>query len=357
MADIKVLLDQFAKDITTACNTFRNGIPSLTGTTGPMGPPGPQGPPGSVTPPPPPPPPPPTQTGFMHTAGRQVLSASGAPFVARGVEMIVGPSFGPGASVPGGVTDFVASIKANAFRPNGYSSLSTAQIIGIIKRCAAVGIVPYVAFNEGNARFADSAVKAALQAIPNLVIDGLLEAEGDPTAANLATWLTDAKAVITDLRAQGYKHPISIHSVQSGRQLRAVLDHGAELVSFDPLHNVIMGCQMYWPIGGFEWQADQGFGSGAAGIAAAFAAIAAAPFPIQLGFATGDENKRPNPVDQQLTLAGAGNVPWLWWDLWEGNTQDTLYLDDQFKQLTPSGALVINNHAAGFKSAQKLTSV
>ncbi len=221
-----------------------------------------------------------------------------------------------------------------------------------------MGMVPYVAFNEGNARFADPVIKAAFQALPNLVIDGLLEDPNEANAAGIAKWLADAKAVITSIRNLGYKHPISIHAMEQGRQLKAVLDHGAELVAHDPMHNIITGCQMYWPLradGGFEWNADQGFGRGAAGIAEAFRQIALAPFPIQLGFATGDENQRPNPLDQQLTLAAANNVPFLHWDLWESNIMDALYANEAMTVLTAAGQLMIKDHPGGFKTAVKAT--
>jgi hypothetical protein len=94
-------------------------------------------------------------SGILHRSGRQLLDASGAPFIVRGAEMVVGPSYGPGAGRPGGVTDVIASVGANAFRPNKYVSLSNPQIAAIIDRIGAVGMVPYVTFDEGLDRFDD----------------------------------------------------------------------------------------------------------------------------------------------------------------------------------------------------------
>jgi len=296
-------------------------------------------------------------SGILHRSGRQLLDASGAPFIVRGAEMVVGPSYGPGAGRPGGVTDVIASVGANAFRPNKYVSLSNPQIAAIIDRIGAVGMVPYVTFDEGLDRFDDPGIKAAIQARPNLVIDALLEVDGQPTADVIENWLADAKAAISRLRGAGYQNVLSIHSVQQGRNLREVLVHGQELEDFDPLHNILMGCQMYWPLrddGGFEWNEEQGFGRGEEGIREAFREIADSSFPIQLGFATGDENQRPSPNDLLLTLAAENDVGWLWWD-WTGvggENQDSLSDDGTAENLTAAGHLVIEDHPDGFSSAE-----
>ncbi len=304
--------------------------------------------------------------GYMRVIGRKLLDAAGVPFVCRGVEAIVGPSRGPGAGRPGGLTDQIAQAGSNAFRPNKFgrdgsspgASLTDDQILAIFRRTAEVKMVPYVVFPEdtGLGWFERPNVKAFLQGQKNLVIDALLEAPGNMSAATVNTWMADAKAAITRLRALGYKHPLSIHSVQSGRNLNRLLERGAELIAHDPEHNLLLGCQMYWPSTSWDWANEQGFGpTRPENMREAFRRIEAAPFAVQLGFATGDENRARNPYELQLELAAKHQVGWLWWDWNHGNTQDSLSNNDAGTDLTEAGRFVINASDHGLKTAAKAT--
>lgn len=305
--------------------------------------------------------------GYMKVVGRKLLDAAGVPFLCRGVEAIVGPSRGPGAGRPGGITDTIAQAGSNAFRPNKFgresgaspsSALTDDQILAIFRRTAELRMVPYVVFPEdtGLSWFERPNVKAFLQSQRNLVIDALLEAPGDMTAATVTAWMGDAKAAITRLRAAGYKHPLSIHSIQQGRNLNRVLERGAELIAHDPEHNLLLGCQMYWPSTSWDWAKEQGFGpTRPENMREAFRRIEAAPFAVQLGFATGDENRARNPYELQLELAAKHQVGWLWWDLHHGNTQDSLSNDGTLTNLTEAGRFVIETSNHGLRTASRAT--
>jgi hypothetical protein len=304
--------------------------------------------------------------GYMRVVGKRLLDAAGVPFLCRGVEAIVGPSRGPAAGRPGGLTDTIAATGSNAFRPNkfgrdGYSvghELTDDQILAIFRRTAELKMVPYVVYPEdtGLPWFERPAVRQFLQSQRNLVIDALLEASGGMTAATVNAWVADAKSAITQLRSWGYKHPLSIHSIQSGRNLNRLLERGAELIAHDPEHNLLLGCQMYWPSTSWDWANEQGFGpTRPENMREAFRRIEAAPFAVQLGFATGDENRARNPYELQLELAAQHQVGWLWWDFHHGNTQDSLSNDGTLTNLTEAGRFVIEASDHGLRTAAKAT--
>lgn len=309
--------------------------------------------------PPPPPPPPLPALNQMRAFGRQIRDARNVAFLARGAELIIGGDRGPAAGAANGITDVIASTGCNAFWPNKFFGLTDQQVLNIHTRSAAVGMVPYVTPPEaiGLDWFSRPLVKSTLGAMPNIVIDVLLEQEGGNNAASIANWLAAAKFAITKVRGFGYtKQLLQVHSIQQGRNLRQLLVHGQELLDFDPSHNLLFGCQMYWPSPpAWQWADEQGFGTGLAGVRQAFVEIAAAPFAIQLGFAPSDEADRPSPYANMLALAAEFSVPWLWWD-WTGvggDDKHSLTTEGTLATKTTAGSVVIDTHAGGFKTAKR----
>jgi hypothetical protein len=103
----------------------------------------------------------------------------------------------------------------------------------------------------------------------NLVIDATIEEGGDGERdADVIAWLADQKDVITKFRAWGYTQPLTIGPPNAGRFLRALLDHGQELVDHDPLHSLVLNAQMYWGrySGSWSYQGANGFSDGDEGI-------------------------------------------------------------------------------------------
>lgn len=296
---------------------------------------------------PPVPVPPTPATSILRTDGRNLKDASNAVFIPRGVEQMI-LSVGDFNKVDNWIAAF-KRLGANAVRFNKFFGLTDAQVISIHQKTHAAGLVPYVTPPEriGIGWFETPAVKGALQALPNLVIDALLEQEGTDVQA----WLGLVKASIARLRGAGYKGALHFHSIQQGRNLREVLNHSAEIIAFDPLHNCFGGAQLYWPVPpAWQWSNEQGFGSGDVGLVAAFAAIKSAPFPVQVGFALGDEGKRPLALARMLGLAADAGIGFLHWDAYEGNAQDTLFTSDAMTTLT-AGGLIYDASAFGFRTA------
>jgi hypothetical protein len=262
--------------------------------------------------------------------------------------------FGWGSQEKNWITKFAAA-GANACRPNKFSNMSDSDIFAMCDAIEAAGMVVYLIPKGGNGGFSwfgNSNVQQNMQKRKNLVIDALLEPTADPSTSAINSWRSDVKTRVQQMRDWGYKHLISIHAMQYGRRLKEVLQYGQEFVDADPLHNVLMGWQWYWPNGGYEWQADQGFGSGDTGQKAAALAVSKVGFPVQAGLALGDENKRPNPVALQLQLAKQYGIGWLHWDGYEDNPQDVLWTDSNLTKVNPPAAGIL---AAMKAEATKVT--
>jgi mannan endo-1,4-beta-mannosidase len=63
--------------------------------------------------------------------------------------------------------------------------------------------------------------------------------------ADSVRWLSETKKVVSDLRSFGYQFPLEILADQWGQELDTLLKHGQEVIDADPLHNVLLGDQMY----------------------------------------------------------------------------------------------------------------
>jgi Proprotein convertase P-domain len=300
----------------------------------------------------------------MRVVGRQLLDSSGAPFLARGIEGWFGPN--AQANMPT-LVDGIASQGFNAVRLQLLTS-DLGKIEPLIQRFHSKGMVVYLTNdnmpgNGGDDWYGRVDVKAMIERHPfNLVIDATIEEGGDGDSnADVAAWLLDQKDVITLFRGWGYTQPLTIGTPNAGRYLRALLDHGQELIDHDPLHSLVLNAQMYWGAysSGWSYQGLNGFSSGNAGIREATAAVAAKPFLIQFGLDAKDSGGNWAAVPYELLMTEAqnkaiGTMFWQWKDPGanDPNSLVTNQLDPN--SLTALGNVVINTHPASIKKTSKL---
>jgi mannan endo-1,4-beta-mannosidase len=163
-----------------------------------------------------------------------------------------------------------------------------------------------------------------------------------------ARWLRETKEVISALRGFGYQFPIELLADQWGQQLDTLLDHGREVLDFDPEHNVILGNQMY-----SIYHPDD----------ATIASIIGSGLPIMLGSCSFRDPSNPSqgwydaPLDQyklvwQKTYENQiGSFYWDW-----GPSIDGMTTDGHFGSWTDKGQIIANSGAYSLpKTAKKTT--
>lgn len=299
----------------------------------------------------------------MRVVGRQLLDSNGQPFLARGIEGWFGPNAQANMTT---LVDGIASQGFNAVRLQLLTNDLT-KIEPLIARFHSKGMVVYLTDDNmpgvGDDWFGRADVRAMIERHKyNLVIDATIEEGGNgESAADVAAWLADQKRVITMFRGWGYTQPLTIGTPNAGRFLRALLDHGQELINHDPLHSLVLNAQMYWGAysSGWSYQQLNGFSSGNAGILQATAAVAAKPFLIQFGLDAKDSGGNWAAIPYELLMTEAqnkaiGTLFWQWKDPGanDPNSLVTNQLDPN--SLTALGNNVINLHPASIKKTSKL---
>jgi hypothetical protein len=274
------------------------------------------------------------------------------------------------------MTTLVDGIASQGFNAVRLQLLTTdlVKIEALIKAFHAKGMVVYLTddnmphglpFDEW---FHQQAVIDMVGRNPyNLVIDATIEEDGNGESdADVAAWLADQKAVITKFRSWGYTQPLTIGTPNAGRYLRALLDHGQELVDHDPLHSLVLNAQMYWGEYGddpdkwsWSYQYLNGFSDGDEGIREAVAAVAAKPYLIQFGLDAQDSGGGWADIPFELLMTevqanGIGTLFWQWKD--PGANDPNSLVTDQLNpaSLTALGDIVINLHPQSIKKTSKL---
>ncbi len=304
----------------------------------------------------------PNADGVMRVVGQELLDSGGAPFLARGIEGWFGSD--AQANMPT-LVDAIASQGFNAVRLQLLTN-DLSKIEALLRRFHAKNMVVYLTdANLPTAAdwFGLAAVRAMVERnARNLVIDATIEEEGDgEVAADVRQWLAAQKAVITKFRGWGYTQPLTIGTPNAGRYLKGLLDHGQELVDHDPLHSLVLNCQMYWGAYGnsFSYQRLSGFAEGNPGVQQASAAVASKPFLIQFGLDASDTGADFDAVPYELLMTeaqakGIGTMFWQWKD--PGDDDPNSLVTDQLDptSLTPLGDIVVNEHRASIKKTSKL---
>lgn len=205
--------------------------------------------------------------------------------------------------------------------------------------------------------------------------------------AGRTAWSSEARTHIQFFRSRGYTQPLAIMTSFEGRDLSAIVQHGASIASTDTVRvngqpQVIFGWQAYWSSSANpnfypQWQGSRLLGAGQS-LSATQAINTILPnlsFPVQVGLDNYSEDTNRD-WRIQMDAAAAQGQSWLWWD-WrngrldcpvEGDTCRNYVLTSQngfagartalsgSRTGTPTGAKVadsfyylnsLHNHAAG----------
>ena len=157
----------------------------------------------------------------------------------------------------------------------------------------------------------------------NTIIDASQEyiSSGDAgSAAGRLEWANAAKMNVGFFRKTGYTHALTIMSNFEGRDLAAIVEHGASIRAVDTVKvggdsQTMFAWQAYWSGSWYpSWQGSLLLGENQT-ISAAQAIHQILPtlsFPVEAGFDNygGDTNTQyPEQIDQ----AAADGISWLWW--------------------------------------------
>jgi hypothetical protein len=290
----------------------------------------------------------PLRAAPLQTSGRRLLDSCGKPLVVRGVEQILGQELPPGNDWVR-LVENIADSGANAVRIlPGVGTLSVADVDEVLTSIGRRQMVAYIGpLSDDGSWLGRSDVRSMLAKHESYI---LLDAYGEPQYDDRERFRREAVEAIARVRAWGYRVPLTVTGNQFGRDLPSVLELGAEIVAADPLHNIILGWQAYWGTGGY-YQGHYGLN-----LTQAMAAIAAAPFPIQIGldYVT-DPPSQTADFGALMNLAEADGVGWLWWDWYNPYGSDNnLSRDGGPDALTSVGRSVVDTHAASIAKTARL---
>lgn len=309
------------------------------------------------------------QAPVMRVEGRKLLDSSGKPVVLRGIEGWFGPN---GEMNMEGLVDAIASQGFNALRLQTMTN-DIRKIEPLIRYAHSKGMVYFLNDDHMDCvrqeRFDDYLGREDVQAMVernrhNMIIDVTIEepedAQGGKTSEEndqiVANWVQAQKDSIAQVRAWGYKQPLIIGTLNHGRYLRGLIDHGAEIIASDPENNIILNAQMYWGDydGDFSYQGLSNYSEGDVGIREAAKEVSEQPFIIQWGIDASDDGGGDAEVPYGLLMEeaeryGIGTLFWEWKDPDEGDANSLVTESDNANSLTPLGEVVINTHAASIK--------
>lgn len=286
----------------------------------------------------------------MYTEGRRLLDSCGQPFVTRGVEQIFGEQLPQGNDWVG-LLEQIADSGVNAVRIlAGTDRLSTADVdtlLGVVKQ---KGLVAYMTpYGDEATRWLERQEVRDMLAKHEKYI--LIDAFGEPTFDDRERFIAESIESLQDVRSWGYRVPLTVTANQFGRDLPSLFELGEQILAADPLHNVVFGWQAYWGQNGYY---QQHYGMS---LAEAVAAVARAPFPIQLGLDHVTDFPSTETADYRalLTATAQHGVGWLWWDWYNPyGSENNLTEDGQATRLTETGDDVVHAHAASVANTARL---
>ena len=285
----------------------------------------------------------------LQTSGRQLLDTCGEPFVVRGVEQVFGNQLPPGNDWDGLIEQIAAS-GVNAVRVlAGTDTLGIEDVDALLSIAHQHQLIAYVTpYGDEAVRWLEhEPVRKMLAKHEKYII---IDAFGEPTFDDRDRFVAESTAAIQNVRSWGYEVPLTVTANQFGRDLPSLFELGSEIVAADPLHNTILGWQAYWGSNNY-YQEHYGMS-----LDQAVDAVAAAPFPIQLGL----DHITDFPADQTadygtlMSKTAEHGVGWLWWDWYNpyGN-ENNLTQNGDAQSLTATGNTVINTHPASVKNTAK----
>ena len=162
-------------------------------------------------------------------------------------------------------------------------------------------------------------VKALLQRYEKYIA---ITIKGESYNQTEQQWTDDVKARITRVRNAGYRMPLYVLPVYGGRHLPYILNRGAEIEAFDPLHNTVFVWQGYWGVGN-HYQNEFGMT-----LDQAMQRVANQTFPIVVGIQRWSDGYDPATAQNmdwrgQMQRGQQYNIGWRWWTWRQDNNNLT----------------------------------
>jgi mannan endo-1,4-beta-mannosidase len=297
-------------------------------------------------------------TGFFVSGGR-LFDRLGADFVMRGINHPVA-WFQDNALA---WMDEIATTGSNSVRIVWETNRGSIQILrASIERAIELGMVPMVELHDvtggtdvnGPAAMAQYYVDDMRDILddfePYLLIN--IANEWGDWFSTSEEWVQAYRQAIGVFRDAGVNHTLVIDSNDNGQRGKTIVDNGAQLLDFDPQHNLLFSTHMYQ-----EYENSQSILDVMRG-----AQRASLPLIVgEFGYQHGDRNGQPIPVPYEVMLdeaarAGVGYLAWSW----TGNNAEVGYLDMSVNgsatQLTGWGDDIING-LNGIRSTSELASI
>jgi hypothetical protein len=291
----------------------------------------------------------PADAAPMRVSGNRLLDACGQEFVVRGVEQILGNQLPPGNDWLGLIEEIAAS-GANAVRVlPGVNTLTVANVDAILTFIGEKGMIAFIdPLNSPDDWFARADVKRMLQKHEDYII---IDAYGEPQYDDRDTWRTEAAEALRDVRALGYRVPLTVTANGFGRDLPSLFEHGEEIMAADPLSNTFLGWQAYWGQGGY-YQRTHGLS-----LSEAVDAIVDSGLPIQMGLDhITDLPSEAADFGTLMNEAEVHGIGWLWWDWFNPyGAENNLSTDGSVNHLTTTGNTVVNTHSASLANSARYT--
>ncbi|MEL7148148.1 MAG: cellulase family glycosylhydrolase, partial [Bacteroidota bacterium] len=194
--------------------------------------------------------------GTIYVENTRILSACGEDIVMRGYnEMFIWSGDRTGATT----LPEIAQTGSNAVRLVWTTNGSVAEFDQLVTNSIANNMVPVAELHDATGDFSklqllldywkQPAVLDMIQKHKKWFILNIGNEIGNGSET-VTQWVNYYKDAITQLRNAGVDVPIMIDAGGYGNQERYVVEGGAELLQFDPMHNIIFSVHTYWTNGG-----------------------------------------------------------------------------------------------------------
>jgi mannan endo-1,4-beta-mannosidase len=297
-------------------------------------------------------------TGFFVSDGR-LFDRLGADFVMRGINHPVVWFQGDALAW----MDEIATTGSNSVRIVWETNRGSAQLLrASIERAVELGMVPVIEMHDvtggtdvnGPMQMAQYYVDELRDILvdfePYLLVN--IANEWGDWFSTAEDWVQAYRQAISVFRDAGLNHTLVIDANDNGQRGETIVDHGAQLLDFDPQHNILFSTHMYQAYEDRQAILDVVRGAQSARL----------PLIVgEFGFQHGDRNGQPIAVPYEVMLDEAARVGmgYLAWS-WTGNSQEVGYLDmtenGSATQLTAWGDDIING-LNGIRSTSQPASI
>ena len=265
--------------------------------------------------------------GAFSTRGTQLIDAVGQPFVVVGVN---NPHawFGERAYK---ALDDIAATRVNTVRIVWDTHGQAEQLERIIQRCITLKMIPMVELHDvtGSSSgqrlldmvgyFTREDIKTVLKRHQRYLLINIANEWGGHDV-DTQHWLNSYTAAVAAMRKAGFTTTLVVDGPGWGQNIQPILESGGELITNDPLHNILFSVHMY------------GSWNDARDIVEKLTAAKKKGLPLIVGeFGYNSDDGRNNlrcQTDHRTIMAtcrqlGYGFMPWSW----TGNNKENAWLD------------------------------